>query len=276
MRVYRKLSTRVSQGCLVLGMLAAAPALAQNVGEADGSGSEAADNSDGNVIVVTARLRSESLLDVPVAVTAMTGEDLARYGTADLAAIGNQTPGMIIHKGSSGGGGQITLRGISTANGQAGFEQAVSVNIDGVQSSRGRAAVNSFFDLQQVEVLKGPQALFFGKNSPAGVISLISRGPSDEFEGYGQIGYEFNAREMIAEGGVSIPLAQDLGMRVAVRVRNKNGWMTNNSVAEPLPFNRPGAVKKRPRENEFASRITIAYPPDSPFTMTLKVLGNTY
>src|SRR5690554_2733623 len=150
MRVYRRLSTRVSQGCLVLGMLAAAPALAQNVGEADGSGSEAADNSDGNVIVVTARLRSESLLDVPVAVTAMTGEDLARYGTADLAAIGNQTPGMIIHKGSSGGGGQITLRGISTANGQAGFEQAVSVNIDGVQSSRGRAAINSFFDLQQV------------------------------------------------------------------------------------------------------------------------------
>lgn len=276
MRVYRKLSTRVSQGCLVLGMLAAAPALAQNVGEADGSGSDAADNSDGNVIVVTARLRSESLLDVPVAVTAMTGEDLARYGTADLAAIGNQTPGMIIHKGSSGGGGQITLRGISTANGQAGFEQAVSVNIDGVQSSRGRAAINSFFDLQQVEVLKGPQALYFGKNSPAGVISLVSRGPSDEFEGYGQVGYEFKAGELIGEGAVSIPLAQDLGVRVAVRVRNMDGWMTNNSVAEPTPFNTPGAVDDRPGESEFASRITVAYTPDSPFNMTLKVLGNTY
>ena len=183
---------------------------------------------------------------------------------------------MIIHKRSSGGGGQITLRGISTANGQAGFEQAVSVNIDGVQSSRGRAAINSFFDLQQVEVLKGPQALYFGKNSPAGVISLVSRGPSDEFEGYGQVGYEFKAGELIGEGAVSIPLAQDLGVRVAVRVRNMDGWMTNNSVAEPTPFNTPGAVDDRPGESEFASRITVAYTPDSPFNMTLKVLGNTY
>lgn len=270
------LSIHVSLGCLAASMVASAPALAQEVGEVENSASQTTDESDDNVIIVTARLRSESLLDVPVAVSALTSEDLARYGTADLTAIGSQTPGLIISKASSGGAGQLTLRGISTSSSQAGFEQAVSVNIDGVQSSRGRAATNSFFDLQQVEVLKGPQALFFGKNSPAGVISLVSRGPSDEFEGYGQVGYEFNGRELIGEGAVSIPLGEDLGMRVAVRVRNLDGWMTNNSVAEPTPFNTPGAVKKRPGENEFASRITLAYTPASPFSMTFKLLGNTY
>lgn len=276
MRIYRKLSIRVSQGCLVAGMLAAAPALAQEIVGSSNSAEQFSNSSEDDVIIVTARLRSESLLDVPVAVTALTSEDLARYGTADLAAIGSQTPGLIISKASSGGAGQLTLRGISTSSSQAGFEQAVSVNIDGVQSSRGRAATNSFFDLQQVEVLKGPQALFFGKNSPAGVISLISRGPSDEFEGYGQIGYGFHAGELIGEGAVSIPLAQDLSVRVAVRARNLEGWMTNNSVAEPLPFNTPGSVIKRPGENEFAGRVTVAYTPASPFNMTLKFLGNTY
>lgn len=276
MRAYKRLSIHASMGCLAVGMLAPAPAFSQEAGETGNSASQSDKELGDDVIIVTARLRSESLLDVPVAVTALTSADLARYGTADLTAIGNQTPGLIISKASSGGAGQLTLRGISTSSSQAGFEQAVSVNIDGVQSSRGRAATNSFFDLQQVEVLKGPQALFFGKNSPAGVISLVSRGPSDEFEGYGQIGYGFKARELIGEGAVSIPLAQDLGVRVAVRVRNMDGWMTNNAVAQPVPFNTPGSVNKRPGENEFASRITLAYTPASPFNMTLKFLGNTY
>jgi len=140
----------------------------------------AAADSGGDDIIVTARLRAESLLDVPVAVTALGKNDLERYGSASLTAIAQQTPNIIINKSSSGGGGQITLRGISTAAGQAGFDQAVSVNLDGIQTSRGRTVTQGFFDLQQVEVLKGPQALFFGRNSPAGVISLISAGPGAE------------------------------------------------------------------------------------------------
>lgn len=227
-------------------------------------------------IVVTARLRSESLLDVPVAVTALTSADLARYGAANLNAIGSQTPGMIINKASNGGGGQITLRGISTASGQAGFEQSVSINVDGVQTSRGRAAISSFFDLQQVEVLKGPQALFFGKNSPAGVISLVSRGPTEAFEGYVQAGYEFAGRELIGEGAVSGPISEDLGFRIAVRGRHMGGWMINNAVAEPVPFDTPGTTKRRPGEREIAGRLTLAFTPSSPFSATLKLFGSSY
>ena len=233
-------------------------------------------NSGDEPIVVTARLRAESLIDVPVAVTAMSKTDLERYGAASLNAIAQQTPNIIINKSSSGGGGQITLRGISTAAGQAGFDQAVSVNLDGVQTSRGRTVTQGFFDLQQVEVLKGPQALFFGRNSPAGVISLISAGPTKEFEGYVRAGYEFNADEAYGEMALSGPLSETLGARFALRGRNMKGWMRNLSVPQPLPFNTPGTQNPRPGEREVIGRLTLRWEPSTDFSATLKVLGSTY
>lgn len=229
-----------------------------------------------DAIVVTARLREESLLEVPVAVTALSKSDLERYGAASLNAIAQQTPNIIINKSSSGGGGQITLRGISTAAGQAGFDQAVSVNIDGIQTSRGRVITQGFFDLQQVEVLKGPQALFFGRNSPAGVISLTSAGPTNAFEGYVRAGYEFNADEAYGEAAVSGPLSDTFGLRLALRARNLKGWMRNQSVAQPTPFNTPGASDRRAGEREIIGRVTAKWQPTDNFTATLKILGSDY
>ena len=235
-----------------------------------------ADTGANDDIVVTARLRAESLLDVPVAVTALGKTDLERYGAASLTAIAQQTPNIIINKSSSGGGGQITLRGISTAAGQAGFDQAVSVNLDGIQTSRGRTVTQGFFDLQQVEVLKGPQALFFGRNSPAGVISLISSGPTDELEGYARVGYEFNADEAYSEVAVGGPLSDTLGARFAIRARNLKGWMRNLAVPQPTPFNTPGASDPRAGEREVIGRLTLRWEPTSDFNATLKVLGSDY
>lgn len=251
----------------------AGPALAQNQPPAATADADSSANED---IVVTARLRAESLLDVPVAVTALGQNDLERYGSASLTAIAQQTPNIVINKSSSGGGGQITLRGISTAAGQAGFDQAVSVNLDGIQTSRGRTVTQGFFDLQQVEVLKGPQALFFGRNSPAGVISLVSVGPTAQLEGYARVGYEFNADEAYSEVAVGGPLSDTLGARLALRARNLKGWMRNLSVAEPMPFNTPGASDGRPGEREVIGRLTLKWEPTSDFSATLKVLGSDY
>jgi outer membrane receptor protein involved in Fe transport len=240
-------------------------------GSSSGTDTQAATGGD---IIVTARLRAESLLTVPVTVTALSSADISRYATNDLTSLSSQVPNLVINKSSAGSAGSISLRGIGTAANQAGFEQAVSVNLDGVQTSRGRIVYQGFFDLKQIEVLKGPQALFFGKNSPAGVISLVSADPGDHFEGYVRTGYEFKADEAFGEAVVSGPISDTFGARLAVRARNMKGWMRNLSVAQPVPLNSLGTSDRRAGERELLGRLTLQYKPTSDFTATLKVLAS--
>ncbi|MDB5448244.1 MAG: TonB-dependent receptor [Phenylobacterium sp.] len=230
-------------------------------------------------VVVTARQRSESLMSVPVAVTALSAQELARQGATDLKSISTLMPGVTIAQSGSGNGGTINIRGIGTSPSNVGFEQAASVNIDGVQVSRGRAVISSYLDLQQVEVLKGPQALFFGKNSPAGVVSLTSKDPTNTLEGYAKAGYELNAQEGMGEFAVSNRLTDTLGFRLAVRAREMRGWMMNE--AQPLvnPFVGGGAQTgqilggspdKYHGDKEVTGRLTLKWAPVENFTATLK------
>lgn len=234
-------------------------------------------------VVITARKREESLIDVPVAVTAFGARDIERYGAADLTKIGQMAPQVSINKASGSAGGFLTIRGIGTSPNNAGFDQAVSVNIDGVQVSRGRLLAAGFFDLQQVEILKGPQALFFGKNSPASVVSLTSKGPGDEFEGYARIGYEFHADEVIGEGAVSGPLTDTLGARLAARGRYMKGFLYNDAqpIANPFgpdagPAMSPGASDPRLDERAADARVTFDYHPNDRFSAVLKVYLSAY
>src|SRR5690606_34408344 len=130
-------------------------------------------------VMVTARKRTESMRDVPVAVTVLGGDDVERYAATDLTKIGQLIPQVIIAQTSgSGSGASFAIRGVGSSSLDSGIEQTVSVNVDGLQLSRGRLITQGFFDVSQIEVLKGPQALFFGKNSPGGVISLTTVGPT--------------------------------------------------------------------------------------------------
>ncbi|OYW36174.1 MAG: TonB-dependent receptor, partial [Brevundimonas sp. 12-68-7] len=156
-------------------------------------------------VIVTARRRSETLISVPVVVNVISAETLERNRADDLSRIGELTPTVVVGAYKSNGGGSVAIRGISSPANQTGFEQAVSVAIDGVQTSDGRITQMGFFDLEQVEVLKGPQALFFGKNSPAGVISITSANPTDVFEAGIRAGYEFEGDETTIEGYLSGP-----------------------------------------------------------------------
>jgi iron complex outermembrane receptor protein len=228
-------------------------------------------------IIVTARRREESLLSVPVSVTAIGADDLVRYKTDNLEKVGELTPGVVIGQTKTAGGGTIGVRGISTSAATAGFEQPVLINIDGISVSNGRVIALGFFDLQRVEVLKGPQALLFGKNNSAGVISLVSADPTPTLTGFARLGYEFVADEAIFEGALSGPLTDTLGIRVAVRARNMKGWMYNDARAIPNPHY-PGFDYQNPDprlgDSEAAMRLTLKYQPDDLFTATFKVLAS--
>lgn len=237
-------------------------------------------------IVVTARRKTERLMEVPVVVSVLSAETVARYQSNSLTAIGELTPTVIVGAYKSDGGGSIAIRGISSPANQIGFEQAVSVAIDGVQTSNGQIAQLGFFDVDRVEVLKGPQALFFGKNSPAGVISVTSALPTNLLKGGVRASYELVGDEATVDGFVSGPISDTFGVRVAVRYRNLDGWVRNTSKVQANPFYRaatgapssvgqlPGAGDKRPGDEELVGRVTLQYEPTRNFTATLRVLGS--
>ncbi len=203
--------------CGTAALLTAVPAHAQSL-PADSQAASEAPASDGDIIV-TARKRDETLINSPVTVSALSAAAINRYNATDLTRISENIPSIQVTRASTGTGGLISIRGIYSPQNNAGFESSVSVAIDGIQLSRGYLTQAAFFDLRQVEVLKGPQALFFGKNSPAGVISLKSADPGKDWEGYAKGGFEFRANERYVEGAIGGPLSPDLGVRLAVRAR---------------------------------------------------------
>ncbi|MFT4265611.1 MAG: TonB-dependent receptor [Xenophilus sp.] len=228
-------------------------------------------------VSVTARKRSESIQDVPVAITSIQPEQLEKNMATDLSKVAEVAPQVIIGRASNGTGGFLTVRGISSATSDAGLDQSVSVSVDGVPMSRGRIINSTVYDLAQVEVLSGPQALFFGKNSPAGAISLRTQDPGDAFEGYARFGYEMEAKERYLEAAVSGPLATTLKGRIAIRASSMEGWIKN--VAEPIAdpirpdITVPGANSGHigPDGDNTAARATLVWEPDEDFTANLKL-----
>lgn len=231
-------------------------------------------------VVVTARKREESMQRAPVAVSAMTRQALDNAIATDMTKIGEIAPQVSMSQGGSGTGAVITVRGVSSASNDSGLDQSVAIEIDGVPISRGQVITAALFDLDQVQILQGPQALFFGKNSPAGVISLRSADPTDVFEGYITAGYEFDASQRILEGAISGPLTETLKGRLAVRGSEMDGWIRNH--AQPVQdfinpsVTNPGATmgSKGPDDEIRSARLSLLWEPLDDFDANLKVMWN--
>src|SRR5687768_10927191 len=179
-------------------------------------------------VIVTARKRQENIREIPVAVTAVSAEKLDKYDLRSIEAIAASIPQLSVVRGSSGSGATISLRGIGSTFTSIGIEQSVAVILDGVYYGQGRIINEGFFDMKQVEVLRGPQALFFGKNATAGVLSFTSADPGASFEALARVGYEFEGHTANLEGVVSGPVTDTLGLRLAVRYSDmSDGYVTN-------------------------------------------------
>ncbi|MGH7803673.1 MAG: TonB-dependent receptor [Candidatus Binatia bacterium] len=228
-------------------------------------------------IIGSARKRDESLQDGPVAVSGISAEQLSRYNVSDLSKVAQMTPQLFVAESVSGNGGSLSMRGIGTSSTSAGFDQAVSIYVDGLQYDRGFVLSQGYFDLARVEVMKGPQALFFGKNSTAGVISLVSADPGDELELIGRVGHEFYADESWYEAIASGPITESFGARLALRYSVLDGYVENVAVPtidigsfQPVPAPRH---RDWPGKEEFLGRLTLAYQVTPAFDLKLKVGG---
>ena len=165
-------------------------------------------------IVVTARKREESTQNVPVAVVAFSAEMIVKRDLSSLEKIAASTPSLNIVRAASGSGAIMVMRGIGSNSSSIGIESSIATVVDGVYFGQGRILNEGFFDLAGVEVMKGPQALFYGKNATAGVISIKTANPTDKLEIIARAGYEFNGKDLSGELIASGPLSDTLGISV--------------------------------------------------------------
>jgi iron complex outermembrane receptor protein len=189
-------------------------------------------SSDIEEIVVTARSKDETLRDIPVAITAYSEEDMERFAINSLDDIAATSASLEINRINSGSGVQIAIRGIASSPGSLGIEQSVAVMIDGVYFPQGRAINEGLFDTSQVAILKGPQALYFGKNATAGAIAITTNDPGDEFEFMAKVSNEFEYENLITEMAVSGPISDNWGARLALYSEKMDkGWFQNTATA---------------------------------------------
>jgi outer membrane receptor protein involved in Fe transport len=176
-------------------------------------------------VTVTARKKEESLSDVPISISAVSGDFLQESNLSDLLGLADEIPNLSFGEAFNSSD-RFAIRGVSTNGNNIGFEQAVGFNIDGYYFGRSRFGQTMFLDLERVEVLKGPQNTLIGKNNTAGAINITTRKPGDEFGGYLATSYDFEAGEGFAvEGAVDLPLGNNVRSRIAARLEDKDGYM---------------------------------------------------
>ena len=165
-------------------------------------------------IVVTAQKRSENLQDVPIAITALTGETLQNQRVGNLLGLSGLAPGLQIKTDDNAANPRIFIRGVGVNDFNPSTASAVGIYVDGVYVASPLAQLASFYDLQQVEVLRGPQGTLYGRNTTGGAINVITKKPTDTLEGDFAADYgRFNAINV--QGGVGGPLVAD---KVAFRL----------------------------------------------------------
>ncbi len=185
-------------------------------------------------VIVTSRRRVESLQDIPVTVTAIGEQEIERATIFDLRDVGRLVPNMQIYSAGSGSGSGIYLRGVGSSTISAAFDPAVALNIDGVPLAASRMIVAGQFDMRQIEVLKGPQSLYFGRSATAGVVSVLTNDPTDEFELMLRGGYQPEHDGTRYEAMVSGPLGDKFGARLALFGYEQDEYRENTFPQEPV------------------------------------------
>lgn len=188
------------------------------------------------VIIVTATRRAQDVQDIPVAVTAVSPQELERQAVVNVTQISQVSPSFSSSNAQNSGGTVVLrIRGVGTTSNNIGFESAVGVFIDGTYQSRPAVALSEFVDVERLEVLRGPQGTLFGRNTSAGALNITTRRPDlNEFGGYVNASYG-NYDMYSLQGAVNAPIVQDtLALRVSGAVRKRDGFVTVIDETGPI------------------------------------------
>ncbi len=238
--------------------LATVPALAQPAPRATAP-APAADPSGNADIIVTAQGREQRLKDVPVSASVVSGATLERKDLRSLADLTARLPNVKITPGQSSD--VLSIRGVGSGQ-NPGLEQSVATFVDGLYRARSRGIRAAIFDVDRVEVLKGPQITFFGANAIAGALNIATRKPSATFGANATALYGTD-NEYLLEAGVTGPITDTLSVRVAGRANGMDDFVDNAAAA------------RRGRLREYTGRLSLRWEPTARFRSDLRVEGTT-
>jgi len=211
-------------------------------------------------VVVTARQRSEDIHDLPAQDTAFTAGDILAKGITTPADFLNSVPNVTFIPTQNAGTSFIVMRGISQARNS---EPSAAIVVDGVEMTQPAQFNQELLDIQQIEVLKGPQGALYGRNAIGGAIIITTAQPTDQWESHFTAGYESGPGFKV-QGVVSGPLTDTLKIRVAASYFDTDGHLRNVDAVDPSAHRDADPVK------DFNGRVTLLYTPTDNFTADLR------
>lgn len=217
------------------------------------------------VIRVTTQFREQSLADVPINVSAFDAERLEALDIADFEDLAAFTPGLVVQEQSPNNTG-YSIRGITTDSGEATSETRVAVFQDGVSITRSRGSYVELFDIERVEVAKGPQPTLFGRGALIGGINIIQNKAEDEFSASVELGVG-NEGQREARGHVNFALNENYGLRLAAVSRERDGYIDNALGGEGLQGRDTQAVRlvlSGAPSDRFSFDVIANYQQDTP------------
>ena len=212
----KKLTTAIRRHLLVLAMAGSAMTAVPAVAQEEGLALEE--------VIVTATRRETSLMDTGISITAFSSEKLQEFGIDDLNDLSVNTPGLSVTTGE-----RITIRGVGIDSLALGIDAAVGTYVDGYFTNGvGPFWINNFFDVERIEVLRGPQGTLYGRNTAAGAVNVISKKPQHEFEG--EVNLEVgNEGYGVAQGMLNIPLGDRFAWRMSASQLNRGALQKNDA-----------------------------------------------
>jgi iron complex outermembrane recepter protein len=230
---------------------AATAAPPQTTGQVSG-----ADNNALEEITVTAQHRDENLQKSAIAISAFSGTELQKEQIVSISSLTDVIPNVEFTQNQSNAG--VFIRGIGLDSQSPGSDPRVAIYTDGIYSPRPLDALGSFYDIDRVEVLRGPQGTLYGRNATAGAMNIISREPGDSLNGYGTITVgDYNLVRI--EGAVGGPISPTLSGRVAFQTVDRGGYGRNVSTRNDIDD-----------DHERAVRAKLRYEPSSDFSLELE------
>lgn len=208
-------------------------------------------------IIVTAQRREQSLKEVPISIEAFSGLEIQQQGYRTMDDLAEFSPSIEIDTRMQDQ--NISIRGIGTAGSSLMLEQASPTFIDGVLFGRTSMVKSALFDLQRIEVLRGPQPVYFGASAVAGAFNLITKKPTPEWQGdvRTEIG---NYGRRTLEGGIGGPLSDTFGLRIAAKYDSSDGYLKDVITGDDFPERR-----------DLAGRLTLRWTPNDSFRATARV-----
>ncbi len=232
-------------------------------------------------IVVVAQKREQNLQDVPIAITAFTGDQMNALGIRESIDVAMFTPGVHISGNLAGQNTQFSIRGVTQNDFNDIIEAPNAVYLDEGYVAIAQAQTFTVFDIDRVEILKGPQGTLFGRNATGGLVQFISNGPSFEgLEGYfdveiGEFDSDANSTRTVVQAAVGGPLSDTVAARIALRTSKHDGYLKNlYTNADQLPFlgdPGPGAGADLGDDDTQAARFRLAFEPSDTLRMDLSL-----